>query len=91
MARLLATVEGRPLPTELPKRAPPSAPVGGGKYGGGFGNGGSGAVDPNSLERMAGETDAEYIARQSALRDQASARMRDKFGAGNRMQVTVRL
>ncbi|CAM9538395.1 unnamed protein product [Ascophyllum nodosum] len=84
--RLIATIEGRPLPTELPKRPPPSAPVGGGRYGGGFGNDGGGPMDANSMERLAGESDSEYIARQSALRDQASARMRDKFGGANRMQ-----
>ena len=44
-------------------------------------------MDANSMERLAGESDSEYIARQSALRDQASARMRDKFGGANRMQV----
>lgn len=88
-SRLLATVEGRPLPTELPQRPPPSS-GGGGGYGGGFGNGGGGGgggVDGRSMERMAGETDSEYVARQTALRGEASARMRDKFGGPNRMQV----
>eukprot|EP00752_Nemacystus_decipiens_P005143 g4667.t1 len=86
--RLLATIEGRPLPTELPKRAPPSSSGGGGKYGGGFGNGsgGGGGVDQRSMERLAGETDSEYVARQTALRGEASARMREKFGGSNRMQ-----
>ena len=86
--RLLASVEGRPLPTELPKRSPPSS--GGGGYGGGFGNGGGGGGgDQRGMERIAGESDAEYVARQTALRGEASARMRDKFGGGgsNRMQV----
>lgn len=88
VVRLLATVEGRPLPTELPKRPPPSSSGGGGKYGGGFGNGsgGGGGVDQRSMERLAGETDSEYVARQTALRGEASARMRDKFGGPNRMQ-----
>ena len=88
VVRLLATVEGRPLPTELPKRPPPSSSGGGGKYGGGFGNGsgGGGGVDQRSMERLAGETDSEYVARQTALRGEASARMRDKFGGTNRMQ-----
>ncbi|CAM9256736.1 unnamed protein product [Scytosiphon promiscuus] len=84
--RLLATVEGRPLPTELPKRPPPSS-TGGGKYGGGFGNdSGGGGTDQRSMERLPGETDSEYVARQTALRGEASARMRDKFGGSNRMQ-----
>ncbi|CAN0047446.1 unnamed protein product, partial [Laminaria digitata] len=40
------------------------------------------------MERIAGESDAEYVARQTALRGEANARMRDKFGGGgpNRMQ-----
>ncbi|CAM9189125.1 unnamed protein product [Ectocarpus fasciculatus] len=38
------------------------------------------------MERLAGETDSEYVARQTALRGEASARMRDKFGGSNRMQ-----
>ncbi|CAM9784401.1 unnamed protein product [Ectocarpus fasciculatus] len=90
--RLLATVEGRPLPTELPQRPPPSSSGGGGggKYGGGFGNGssggGGGSTDQRGMERLAGETDSEYVARQTALRGEASARMRDKFGGSNRMQ-----
>ncbi|CAN0260056.1 unnamed protein product, partial [Hapterophycus canaliculatus] len=84
--RLLATVEGRPLPTELPKRPPPSS-SGGGKYGGGFGNeSGGGGTDQRSMERLPGETDSEYVARQTALKGEASARMRDKFGGSNRMQ-----
>lgn len=87
LPRLLATVEGRPLPTELPQRPPPSSSGGGGKYGGGFGNGsGGGGGDQRSMERLAGETDSEYVARQTALRGEASARMRDKFGGSNRMQ-----
>ncbi|CAM9251142.1 unnamed protein product, partial [Pylaiella littoralis] len=90
--RLLATVEERPLPTELPQRPPPSSSGGGGggKYGGGFGNGsgggGGGGADQRSMERLAGETDSEYVARQTALRGEASARMRDRFGGSNRMQ-----
>lgn len=92
---LLASVEGRPLPTELPKRPPPSSSGSGGGYGGGFGSGGgggnsgSGSVDQRSMERLAGETDSQYVARQTALRGQASARMRDKFGGANRMQVRL--
>lgn len=83
-------MEGRPLPTELPQRPPPSSSGGGGGYGGGFGNGGGGGgggVDERSMERMAGETDSEYVARQTALRGEASARVRDKFGGPSRMQV----
>ena len=41
------------------------------------------------MERIAGESDAEYVSRQTALRGEASARMRDKFGGANRMQVCL--
>lgn len=73
---LKARVEGRPEPTELPKpkpRAPykPSPASGGGAGG-----------DPNGMERLAGESDQQYIARQTRLRDEAKARMASKFGGG---------
>ena len=86
---------GRPEPTELPKKAPPrnNQYNSGGMSsihsngGGGFGSGGSGAArkagtDPNGMERLAGETDEQYIARQTRLRDEAKARMAAKFGGG---------
>ena len=41
-----------------------------------FGGGG----DANGMERLAGETDQQYIARQTRLRDEARARMAAKFG-----------
>jgi ADP-ribosylation factor GTPase-activating protein 1 len=44
--------------------------------------GGKGAPDPNGMERLPGESDAEYIARQTRLRDEAKARMAAKFGGG---------
>jgi ADP-ribosylation factor GTPase-activating protein 1 len=34
------------------------------------------------MERLAGESDEQYIARQRVLRDEAAARMRNKFGPG---------
>jgi len=40
--------------------------------------------DPNGMERLHGETDAEYIARQTRLREEAKKRMAQKFG-GNSM------
>ena len=82
---LKARVEGRPEPTKLsavvkqhPSSAPPSLngpPLGrpGGPVGGG---------DPNGMERLAGETDQQYIARQTRLREEARARMQAKFGGG---------
>ena len=36
--------------------------------------------DPNGMEKLTGESDAAYIARQTKLRDQAKARMAAKFG-----------
>jgi ADP-ribosylation factor GTPase-activating protein 1 len=73
--RLAAKVEGRPLPTELPKpEVTSNAPVSAGNN--------AGRGDPNGMERLLGESDAEYIARQQALRDAAQQRMKSKFGSG---------
>eukprot|EP00638_Chattonella_subsalsa_P005034 CAMPEP_0117744350 /NCGR_PEP_ID=MMETSP0947-20121206/6700_1 /TAXON_ID=44440 /ORGANISM="Chattonella subsalsa, Strain CCMP2191" /LENGTH=429 /DNA_ID=CAMNT_0005561269 /DNA_START=357 /DNA_END=1646 /DNA_ORIENTATION=- len=78
--RLLAKVEGRPLPTELPKReprvaAPPhSAP--------GRQQTSVGGAPLSHLERIPGETEEEYVARQLQLREEAQARLRAKFGPG---------
>lgn len=44
--------------------------------------GAKGAPDPNGMERLPGESDADYIARQTRLRDEAKARMAAKFGGG---------
>ena len=46
---------------------------------------GKGAPDPNGMERLPGESDADYIARQTRLRDEAKARMAAKFGSGGGM------
>lgn len=88
---LKARVEGRPEPTSLPpprnKRAvaPSSAPGNMGGFGGG-GGAQMGSNDPNGLERLRGETDQQYIARQTKLRAEAKARMQAKFGnSGGRM------
>jgi ADP-ribosylation factor GTPase-activating protein 1 len=78
---LKARVEGRPEPTELPKPVPRQS------------NGGSGAmssisntnVDANGMERLPGETDQQYIARQTRLREEAKARMAAKFGGSGGM------
>ena len=87
---LKARAEGRPEPTSLPpprnKRAvaPASAPA----QMGGFGGGGAqmGSNDPNGMERLTGETDQQYIARQTRLKAEAKARMAAKFGNnGGRM------
>jgi len=77
--RLLATVEGRPLPSELPQRpasaaydsSPNSAP------------GRQETTTPLShLERIPGESEDQYVARQLRLREEAQARLRAKFGPG---------
>jgi len=88
---LKARVEGRPEPTTLPpprnKRAaaPSSAPSTMGGFGGG-GGASMGSNDPNGMERMTGETDQQYIARQTRLKAEAKARMAAKFGNnGGRM------
>jgi len=38
--------------------------------------------DPNGMERLKGESDAQYVERQTRLKEQAKARMRAKFGKG---------
>jgi hypothetical protein len=55
---------------------------GGGVGGGGGARPGGGAEDPNGMERLIGETDEQYIARQTRLRNEAKARMAAKFGGG---------
>jgi hypothetical protein len=82
---LKARVEGRPEPTSLP---PPKNKRAAAPSSGGFGGGGAqmGGNDPNGLERLAGETDQQYIARQTRLKAEAKARMAAKFGNnGGRM------
>mmetsp|Transcript_24420 Transcript_24420/g.36565 ORF Transcript_24420/g.36565 Transcript_24420/m.36565 type:complete len:405 (-) Transcript_24420:153-1367(-) len=41
--------------------------------------------DPNGMERLTGESDAEYIQRQARLKEAARARMAAKFGGGGGM------
>ena len=88
---------GKPEPTELPKPKPKNNYVSNGSSGGmgsihsngagGMGGGGApkAGTDPNGMERLAGETDEAYIARQTRLRDEAKARMAAKFGGGGGM------
>jgi len=72
---LKARAEGRPEPTELPKPAPKQQST-------------TQSGDPNGMERLMGETDQQYIARQTRLREEARARMASKFSSssGSRMQ-----
>ncbi|KAL7534655.1 hypothetical protein ACHAXR_006018 [Thalassiosira sp. AJA248-18] len=83
---LKARAEGRPEPTSLPKKAPPSGNNRSMSSISSSGIGGGGApkagTDPNGKERLAGETDEQYIARQTRLVAEAKARMAAKFGGG---------
>merc|ERR1719203_657768 len=38
--------------------------------------------DANGIERLSGESDEQYVMRQTRLRDEAKARMAAKFGGG---------
>ncbi|KAL3799473.1 hypothetical protein HJC23_013928 [Cyclotella cryptica] len=81
---LKARSEGRPEPTALPPKTQnnnayrPMSSVSSSVAGGGS----KGAPDPNGMERLPGESDADYVARQTRLRDEARARMAAKFGGG---------
>jgi ADP-ribosylation factor GTPase-activating protein 1 len=80
--QLKAGAEGKPIPTEVPQKKTKSVANGGGAIGG-AGSGAaaaSGPVDPSGMERLPGETDNQYIARQTRLREEAKARMAAKFG-----------
>ena len=86
---LKARVAGLPEPTQLPSRPQRNSSHGasGMMNGGGGGGGGGGPVgkpgeDPNGMERLTGETDEQYVARQTRLRDEARKRMAAKFGGG---------
>lgn len=88
---LKARAEGRPEPTKLVKKPPraeyrPTGGMGSISSAGGMGGGGSAqpkaGTDPNGMERLTGETDQQYIARQTRIRDEAKARMAAKFSGG---------
>jgi ADP-ribosylation factor GTPase-activating protein 1 len=80
---LKARIAGLPEPTVLPPKAPKSGnnnrPASGGAP---TGISGGGGTDPNGMERLAGENDQQYIARQTRLTQEAKARMASKFGGG---------
>lgn len=63
--RITATVDGRPLPTELPKAASSSSSL-------------NCSSDP-----LPGESEADYVARQRQLQEEAKERMRQKFGGSS--------
>jgi len=80
---LKARVEGRPEPTSLPQRQPKasSAPSSMNRPMSSMSGGG----DPNGMERLPGESEQAYVARQTRLREEARQRMQAKFGNGGRM------
>lgn len=49
------------------------------------------SADASGVEPLPGETDAEYVARQTRLREEAAARMRAKFGASGGLNGGVRM
>lgn len=82
---LKARSEGRPEPTSLPPprskqpyvpKTGPNAP----SLSGPTAVQQKGGQDPNGMERLAGESEEAYVARQTRLRDEAKARMAAKFG-----------
>jgi len=70
---LKAKVEGREPPTSLPppKQRQAAAP-----------QPAQGATDSNSMERLTGESEQQYVARQMRLKEEAAARLCAKFGGG---------
>eukprot|EP01038_Epipyxis_sp_PR26KG_P008669 gene8669-11712_t len=67
--RISAEVEGRPLPTELPVVASSSSS--------------QSRHVAQGTDPLPGETEAEYVARQRLLQEQAKERLRQKFGASS--------
>lgn len=65
--RILATVEGRSLPTELPKSN----------------QGASSSTVSQSTDPLPGESEQDYVARQRKLQEEARERMRQKFGSSS--------
>mmetsp|Transcript_1578 Transcript_1578/g.2679 ORF Transcript_1578/g.2679 Transcript_1578/m.2679 type:complete len:510 (+) Transcript_1578:69-1598(+) len=93
---LKARAEGRPEPTALPPPKNKSAYVSNNNSAVGGGSRPMTSIsshsqnnnkveDPNGMERLTGESDEQYIARQTRLRDEAKARMAAKFGGGGGM------
>lgn len=82
--KLKARVEGKPEPTSVPQKkkkpSTPSSSFSATSASASATSAGGGSNDPNGMERLAGETDAQYIARQTRLREEAKARMAAKFG-----------
>ena len=82
---LKARVEGRPEPKSLPKPVARSNSGPSSMNQSMAGGGGGGGGDPNGMERLTGESEQAYVARQTRLREEARQRMQAKFGGGNKM------
>lgn len=81
--RLVAKVENKPLPTELPKHVGPVSTVYDTTTHDSMSAGGFGATNSSkSVEPVAGESESAYVARQRQLQADARARMQAKFGKG---------
>uniref|UniRef100_A0A7S3NPX0 Arf-GAP domain-containing protein n=1 Tax=Aureoumbra lagunensis TaxID=44058 RepID=A0A7S3NPX0_9STRA len=78
--RLIAKVEGKPLPTELPKQENIVATVYDTNKNGMSAGGFSGTK--TGVEPLKNESESDYVARQRKLQEDARARMRAKFGQG---------
>ncbi|KAJ8608083.1 hypothetical protein CTAYLR_009631 [Chrysophaeum taylorii] len=80
--RLVAKVEGKPLPAELPKARTGHVST---VYDGGtrdsMSAGGFGATS-KGVEPLKGESEEDYVTRQRRLQAEARERMRNKFGSG---------
>lgn len=80
---LKARAEGRPEPTKL---APPPAPRS--KVSTSLpSDGKNNTQDVNGMERLVGESEKDYVARQTRLREEAKARMAAKFGGNSGTRV----
>lgn len=83
--RLSAEVEGRPLPTQLPS---PQSSIS-------TSNNGSTKSTVSSVaggtDPLPGETEAQYVARQKQLQEEARERMRQKFGGSNGLSSSGRM
>lgn len=79
-AILKARVEGKPEPTSLPPPPPPRS--GNHSHVSSSSSSNNAAMDPNGMERLSGESEQQYVARQTRLREEARARMAAKFGNG---------
>ena len=71
--KIKARAQGTPEPTQVPQKKVANSSASASA---------SASTDRNGMERLRGETDSQYIARQTKLREEAKARMAAKFGGG---------